>query len=252
MAYPVADRWFSRDTVGDGVTLIREPHVDTLIRCNTWHVRGRDRDLLIDSGLGLAPLCGLFERPVVVVTTHAHFDHVGGLHEFDHRLVHRLEAAELASPAGGSLFPRGLGEDFHGPLLAAGYVLDDALLDALPAPGFDPTAYEVRPAPATGVLDDGDVVDLGDRCFQVLHLPGHSPGSIGLWEAATGILFSGDAVYDGTLFDFLSDSDIVDYVRTMRRLRALLVRLVHGGHNPSMNRARMLEVIDAYLRSRTP
>jgi glyoxylase-like metal-dependent hydrolase (beta-lactamase superfamily II) len=251
MTMPVADVWFTRDSVGDGVTLIREPRVDSLIRCNIWHVRGRDRDLLIDCGLGLSDIGGFFQRPLIAVATHAHFDHVGGLHEFDHRLAHRLEAAELAAPATASLFPRGLGEDFHGPLLEAGYVLDAPLLDAVPELGFDPSAYAVRPAPATGYLDDGDVVDLGDRCFQVLHLPGHSPGGIGLWEAATGILFSGDAVYDGTLFDFLSDSNVADYIRTMRRLRNLPVRVVHGGHNRSMDRARMIEVIDAYLNSRT-
>ena len=44
---------------------------------------------------------------------------------------------------------------------------------------------------------------LGDRHFEVLHLPGHSPGSIGLWERRTGILFSGDALYDGPLLDEL-------------------------------------------------
>ncbi len=71
---------------------------------------------------------------------------------------------------------------------------------------------EIAPAPPTRLLDDGDVVDCGDRSFEVLHLPGHSPGSIGLWEAASGILFSGDAVYDGPLLDELDGSDIDDYV----------------------------------------
>jgi len=41
---------------------------------------------------------------------------------------------------------------------------------------------------------DGDIIDLGDRAFEVLHLPGHSPGSIALFEAATKTLFSGDAI----------------------------------------------------------
>ena len=47
------------------------------------------------------------------------------------------------------------------------------------------------------------MVDIGNRHFEVLHLPGHSPGSIGLWEEASGTLFSGDAVYDGPLLDEL-------------------------------------------------
>ena len=38
--------------MADGVTLIHEPWIKPFFRCNMWHVRGRDRDLLFDSGLG--------------------------------------------------------------------------------------------------------------------------------------------------------------------------------------------------------
>ena len=127
--------------------------------------------------------------------------------------------------------------------------VEGTLLDALPAPGYDPRAYRVRPAAPTRLLAEGDAVDLGDRCFEVLHLPGHSPGSIGLWEAATGTLFSGDAVYDGTLLDGLADSDRAAYVRTMRRLLELPVSVVHAGHCESFGRERLRELAAAYLES---
>jgi glyoxylase-like metal-dependent hydrolase (beta-lactamase superfamily II) len=103
----------------------------------------------------------------------------------------------------------------------------------------------------TRTLDEGDVVDLGDRHFEVLHLPGHSPGSLGLWEQASGILFSGDAIYDGPLLDDLPDSDVSDYVRTMHRLRELPVRVVHGGHDASFGRERLIELANAYIVSRS-
>ena len=109
---------------------------------------------------------------------------------------------------------------------------------------------EIEGAPATRILEDGDVVDTGDRAFEVLHLPGHSPGSIGLWEASTGILFSGDAVYDGPLLDELEGSNIDDYVKTMERLRDLPVTVVHGGHEASFDRDRLVEICDDYLASR--
>ena len=73
-------------------------------------------------------------------------------------------------------------------------------------------------------------VDLGNRSFQVLHLPGHSPGSIGLWEEDSGTLFSGDAIYDGPLLDGLEDSDIDDYLLTMERLQDLPVSVVLVGN----------------------
>ena len=106
----------------------------------------------------------------------------------------------------------------------------------------------MTPATPTALLHEGDLLDLGDRVFTVLHLPGHSPGSIGLWEAETGILFSGDAVYrDGPLLDALPGSDVDAYIRTMHRLRDLPVRTVHGGHDPSFGRPRLLEVVEAYV-----
>ena len=86
--------------------------------------------------------------------------------------------------------------------------------------------------------------------FEVLHLPGHTPGSIALWEETSGVLFSGDVVYDGPLLDELPGSNIKDYIRTMKRLRELPVTAVHGGHEGSFGRERLLEIIDDYLACR--
>jgi glyoxylase-like metal-dependent hydrolase (beta-lactamase superfamily II) len=85
----------------------------------------------------------------------------------------------------------------------------------------------------------------------VLHLPGHTPGEIGLWEAQTRTLFSGDCVYEsGDLLDELPESDIAAYVRSMERLRDLPVRIVHGGHDDDFGRERLLELIDDYVARR--
>ena len=48
--------WWRVRPVGDGVTWIDEPHVREFYRCNVWHVRGRDRDMLVDSGMGVVSL----------------------------------------------------------------------------------------------------------------------------------------------------------------------------------------------------
>ena len=132
----------------------------------------------------------------------------------------------------------------------AGIAVPDCLVDALPGPGYDPAAYRVLPAPATRLIEEGDVVDTGSRRFEVLHLPGHSPGSIGLWEAETGVLFSGDAIYDGPLLDNIPGADPARYIKTMERLRELPVTVVHAGHDPSFGRERLRELADDYLRSK--
>jgi glyoxylase-like metal-dependent hydrolase (beta-lactamase superfamily II) len=255
MAIAIAERWFEIRRVDNDITLLWEPHVVPLMRCNIWHVRGRERDLLIDTGMGIASLREaarhLLEKPVLAVATHTHVDHVGGHHEFQDCLVHRLEADSLSRPSeAGSLITDNWDDADLQMLRSAGYEVPPQLVTALPHADYQLAGYVRRPAAATVVVEEGDVVDIGNRHFEVLHLPGHSPGSIGLWEAASGTLFSGDAVYDGPLLDTLSTSNIADYVRTMRRLRELPVSVVHAGHDPSFGRDRLRELADAYLRRR--
>jgi glyoxylase-like metal-dependent hydrolase (beta-lactamase superfamily II) len=244
--------WFTRARFADDITLLSEAHVDPFARCNIWHVRGRDRDLIIDTGLGVVSLReaarDLLQRPVTAVLTHSHFDHIGGAYEFSERIAHVSEWDELAEPLGfQGLTAAALGGELVTQLRAAGYEVPDQLLSALPSADFDPEAYRVRRAPLTAAVDDGDLLDLGDRTFEVLHVPGHSPGSIALWEVATQTLFSGDAVYDGPLLDQLPGSSIADYERTLRRLLQLDVRVVHGGHAPSFGRKRLREIVRKQL-----
>ncbi len=255
MGFAVADRWFAFERIGDDITLILEPHVTRLMQCNMWHVRGRDRDLLIDTGFGVASLHEaarhLFEKPVSAVATHTHIDHVGSLHEFSDRIVHRSEAHELLeASANFSLYREEQPVEFIDSVERAGYEIGATFITALPHRSFDMRTF-VRPAaPATQLVDEGDVLDLGDRTFEVLHLPGHSPGSIGLWEAETATLFSGDAIYDGPLLDEIPGSDIQVYLQTMHRLMSLPVRVVHAGHDPSFDGARLRVLARQYLERR--
>src|SRR5207253_1848350 len=165
------------------------------------------------------------------------------------RYAHPAAAPYLAGTdaMGGALHRSGFSAEAWQYFLDAGYVLDDELLTALPSAGYDVDAYAVKPCPANHALVDGDVVDLGDLAFEVLHLPGHSPDSIGLFDRANSVLFSGDAVYDGPLLDGLYDGYAEQYVATMERLRALPVEVVHGGHEASFGRDRLVKLCDAYL-----
>jgi len=153
MQIATPDTWYRTRSVGDGVTHIDEPHIEAFYRCNIWHLRGRDRDLLVDSGMGVVSLREqiplLTEKAVVAVASHTHFDHIGAHHEFEERWVHRAEADLLANPT-------------RTATLADPYVTDDIFTQRPPGP-YTSTEYAVRAAPATRLLEDGDVVDLGDR-----------------------------------------------------------------------------------------
>ena len=237
MERSTADAWYATERVGDDVTYIYEPHVTEFFRCNIWHVRGRDRDLLIDSGMGVVSLREhvplVTEKRVLAVASHSHFDHIGSHHEFTERLVHAAEADLLANPTRANT-------------LADPYVSDGIFTRLPPAP-YSSTEYAVKAAPATRVLVDGDVIDLGDRHFTVIHTPGHSPGGIALWEEATGILFSGDILYDGPLVEDAYHSDLDDYIASMKRLYDIPVRVVHGGHYASFDGERHRTLIRRWL-----
>jgi glyoxylase-like metal-dependent hydrolase (beta-lactamase superfamily II) len=227
-----AEQWYETIRFADDVTLIHEPWIKPFFRCNMWHVRGRDRDLLFDTGLGHFSLRQhvklVRERSILCVASHTHFDHIGCHHEFPHRCVHHAEAGILADP--------------RNDLTYADLYATDAMFDRLPE-GWDASRYHVKPAPAQTLLTHGDIVDLGDRSFDVIHTPGHSPGGIGLFEKNTGIFLSGDVIYDGPLID----GDTLTYVQTMDALRPLPVTVVHGGHFPSFGRTRFQQLIDGYV-----
>ena len=231
---------FILERLENGVVRILERHVDPWLRANIWLIPGRDNALLIDSGMGLWPLKSfvqeLVEKPVLCLSTHCHFDHAGGAHEFEMRLSHHSEAGTLAHPDRNNVMI----ERFIGP----------ESVTTPPDDKYSAETYTIQPCPPSRPVDDGDVIDLGDRHFRVVHLPGHSPGSIGVWQEQTGTLFSGDAVYDGELYDDYYHSNPESYQETMHHLKELPVDIVHPGHYISFGRDRLLDLADDYLIGR--
>lgn len=231
--------WYRVQKAGDDVTLIDEPYIKPFYRCNIWHIRGRDHDALIDSGMGVVSLRAhiplVTEKPLTAIASHSHFDHVGCHHEFETRAAHRKEADILAHPTRANT-------------LAEEYATDD-IFDRLPPAPYRSDLYSVKSAPVTKFLEDGDIVDLGDRWFEVLHLPGHSPGGLAFFEKASGILFSGDTIYDGPLVENVYHSNAEDYYSSMLRLRTLSPRVVHGGHFGSFDGAQYKTLIENWLKT---
>ncbi len=230
--------WFAATRFPEGVTRITERGLGPLHACNIWLVAGRDATLLVDAGTGIAALAPvvarLTDRPVICLLTHAHYDHMGGAHAFADRRAHAAEAATMAAPSPQST-------------LWGGW-LDAAAFTGPPPEGFDMEHYAVRPAHPTALLADGDVIDLGDRSLEVLHVPGHSPGLLAAFEAATGLLFSSDALYDGRMFFDLPGSGPAAASRSLDRLAALPARLVHPGHFESFTACRTHSLCDEQRR----
>ena len=215
------DSWFEVRRVDAAIWVLVEPHADSV---NAYVMVGEERALLVDTGLGIGDIRRTVESltrlPLVVVNTHAHYDHIGGNHLFGAVAAHRAEKPQIE---------RGV------PREELTSVADPSAFLAPAPPGFDPTTFAITGVPVTRLLEEGDAVDLGARTLEVLHTPGHSPGSISLWERDTGILFVGDVLYKGNLFACLPGSDFGDYLETLRRLNTLEPppRLVLPGHGPA-------------------
>jgi glyoxylase-like metal-dependent hydrolase (beta-lactamase superfamily II) len=216
----VSRAWFEVRLVDDDVYAILEPHhAEEVI---SYLILGADRCVLLDTGMGIDNIQRLVkeitDKPITVVNSHYHWDHVGDNHRFSHIAIHSAEASRLEeTPCDDVLREAMRPENFRGPAPA----------------GFDRGEYRILPSRADRLLEDGEVLELGGRRLRVVHTPGHSPGSICLWSEEEGLLFSGDTVYAGPLYAQLEDSDFAAYKRSMKRLAGLApgLRIVLPGHN---------------------
>lgn len=175
--------------------------------------------LLIDTGLGVgnirAEIDRLTDKPITAVATHIHWDHIGGHRHFPAFYVHEAEAAWV---------------DGHFPLPLDQVKQSLLREDTLPE-DFDASTYEIFQGTPAQILRDGDQIDLGGRIIEILHTPGHSPGHMCFYERARGTLYTGDLIYQGTLFAFYPSTDPVAYLRSVEKVAALPVTHAYPGHN---------------------
>ena len=151
---------------------------------------GEDRALLVDSGAGDTELkslvAALTDRPVDVVNTHNHGDHMAANKDFRNVYMHPADIAALPD-----------------------------------ASGFLP-------------VTEGYVFDLGGREVAVIETPGHTPGSISLYDAQSGLTFTGDMVSKQPIFYIKGDADPDAFAASWKKLRSL-DKPMFGAHDPTVN-----------------
>lgn len=230
MNLPIAQTWYGIEPVDGGIVRLRETHVDPYLSGDIWLVRGRDADLVVDTGAGIVPPAPVIEaitgRPAMAVALCYFYDHAGGLYSFNERSCHAIDARALAD----------------GRNAIEGYVCA-GMVSALPWAGYDVMTYRLVTRPTTREVEEGDVFDLGDRRIEVLHVPGRSLGSIALWEPTTGYLFTSDTLLDDPLERDFPSEDPTAFGHSLARLATLPVSRVFSGHYGSFDRKRMLELI---------
>lgn len=181
---------------------------------------GEKSALLIDTGLGVCSIKEITDEltdlPVMAVSTHVHWDHIGGHRYFDSIAVHENEKEWLSC-------------QFPIPVQA---VREN--LTRLPCnfpSAFQLDDYRVFCGAPQRILNDGDLLDLGGREIQVIHTPGHSPGHCCFYEQGRGYLFSGDLIYSGCLDAFYPSTDPQQFYQSVRRIREYPIARVLPGHH---------------------
>ncbi|MDR2725333.1 MAG: MBL fold metallo-hydrolase [Candidatus Adiutrix sp.] len=237
-----ASSWFEVYLMPCGGWAVYEPgHFQEVI---SFLFEGRDRSLLWDTGLGLGDMRALTEsltaKPLIVLNSHSHFDHMGGNWQFE--AVHAAD-----HPVARARITRGLGRE-----AVAEHMSPDQFSRPLP-PDFDPAGYEIRGAGYIPV-SEGRSFDLGGRVFEILATPGHSPDSLMLFDRENSILLTGDTFYPAALYTHLDAgdglaSDFQTYRATMDRLARDYgrVRHLYCSHNePVQPGARLIEAAAAF------
>ncbi len=73
-------------------------------------------------------------------------------------------------------------------------------------------------------VSEGDILDLGDRPLDIIHIPGHTPGSIAVLDVKGRFLISGDPIQDGNIFMFGPNRDMNAYAMSLARLEGVMDR----------------------------
>jgi len=179
---------------------------------HNYLIRASYRNALIDSGLDQNFLflqeqllsLGLKIRDIdLVINTHEHLDHIGSNRYFQESsfiAAHRFAATKITL------------EDHYVTLYHSGDLNEIPLRVHL-------------------WLENRSLFDLGSHTLEVIHTPGHTSGSICIYEFKTKVLFSGDTVFAGGALSYIAESGSVgDYINSIMRLEARKISKIFPGH----------------------
>ncbi len=194
---PTSSSWFEVIKLPNQVYAFWEPgHSE---KVNAFLIIGKSKDLLYDTGMGIGKIGetlvevrkkeGFPDKELMVVNSHNHLDHNGGNKEFDLIWTYNhpwaIQKLTQGVPSGeeGGFIPYW---DQMTPQENIGLPSD-----------FDIDTFSIPPYPEEQIrfLVDGDIIDLGDRRFTVIHTESHSPDGIALYDEKNKIFFGGDAFY---------------------------------------------------------
>ena len=189
-------------------------------------VEGAERALLIDGLTGVGSLKAfvreLTELPVQLVITHGHLDHTGAIFEYGEGYLHPYDIPLLYTAEHCSV-ERRFAFAQQEPYSGIPRLTPPDIADVIP-----PCPAKIWP------VYDGDIFDLGGTQLEVIHVPGHTCGSIVLLDRANRLLFSGDACNVNTLLALDGSATVEEYRDALVHLQQFVPAFdgMLGGHGP--------------------
>ena len=234
---PCESSWFEPYKVAEGVTAIYEPH--HFQEVISYLIEGNDKALLLDSGMGLGKMKAMVEfltdKPVTLVTSHSHFDHVGDNWRFPE--THLLNLPDYVARLGS-------GDVFQAD--AENRVPEALWYDG--EPWFDLKTWHTKPCKVVPI-EEGHVFDLGGRKLRVIATPGHTKDCIMLADDENKLLFTGDTIYPAPMYAYIEGPEMVPvYLSTVIRLAADFsdYTLFCSHNNPVWDGSALREIEDAF------
>ena len=197
----------------------------------SYLIIGEDTAALVDTGNGIGDIKAVVEEltdlPVIVVNTHAHFDHTGGNWAFEEvALYDHPFARERVKGRPHEEIGKFLGEDM--------------VWKPLPK-DIDPATWYTKPYKVTKWMKEGDRIDLGGKELEVIHTPGHTPDSVSLLERREHLLFTGDIFYPAPIYIYSKDSDIDEFISSFRKMVKADYDWAMPAHNEAMVEKKVVE-----------
>jgi len=198
--------WFELYEVSPGVVAIYEPHQWQEVI--SYLIEGDEKAILFDTGNGIGDIATLVykitEKPVTVLNSHTHYDHVGGNYAFDRILGIDTD------------FTREKQEGIKNAEISI-EVSQPALCRPTPN-DVNESNHIGRPFQITDTINDGTQIDLGNRIVEVIQVPGHTPDAIALIDRKAGLLWTGDSFYSGPIWLHAPETDLTAYRQSLQRL----------------------------------
>lgn len=220
--------WFDINKINNKTYVISENrHYE---KTNIYFLIGKDFNILIDSGMGLHKIGSILyeidNKETRVITTHSHWDHIGNHCEFEKVYFHK-NAKDLLKT--GELTPLDVIKEEIVRDIEKKYIPKEFIIDE----------YKLYDGRNGSVVEDGDIIDQGDRKLEIVHTPGHTTDSISIYERETGYLFVGDFLYSGPLYCGASNNNLDDYYASLEKLlqsKYEISNIFSGHYNPDLGK----------------